>query len=88
MIQEVILYFKIKPLLRKLGDILTMPLSMSTFLQALAVLAQVLNLLLPVVTGKGKAIVATAIGITQVILHNYAGNTNPDGTPVAATPKG
>ena len=80
-VQEWILYRKLKPLLKQLQEVMSMPLSWSRFFQILAVLLQILNLVLPVVPPKYKPYVLTVIGIVQVILHNAAGNVNPDGTP-------
>jgi len=58
-----------------------MKLTTSTFLQVLALVVQGLNLTLPVVPQKYKVYVMTGIGILQLVLHNMAGNSNPDGTP-------
>lgn len=61
-----------------------MPLTWSTVLQILTVLSTAIGELTPLVTSpRGKVALATAGGLITVILHNYAGSRNPDGTPAA-----
>ena len=80
MLRELIVWLKIRPLLKKMGVLMSMTLNWSRFLQILAVVMQILNLLLPVVPPGGKVWVTVGIGIIQVLLHDTAGNNNPDGT--------
>ena len=58
-------------------------------LQAVAVVVQVGNGALHVVPDKYKPLVGAVVGLAQVVLHTYATNHNPDGTPatVAYQPK-
>lgn len=83
MFRKLIVAVKLRPLIQRLQELCAMPLTASNCLQIFAVVLQILNLILPITTGKVKIIVATAIGIVQVILHNFAGWANPDGTPAA-----
>ena len=81
MFRELVVYLKVRPDLKQLKELCSMPLSWSRFFQILAVALHILNLVLPVVPPKAKPGVTLAIGIIQLILHDLAGNANPDGTP-------
>ncbi len=76
------LYRKASPQIKRLRELTSMKLTTSTFWQIVTILLQILNLVLPMTSGKVKIYVATVIGCITLILHNLAGNTNPDGTPV------
>lgn len=82
-------YFKAKPYIDKIKELSSMTLTMSRFWQIVLCVLQILNLVEPLASGKVKVIVATGISIIQVVVHNFAGNVNPDGTPasVAYDPK-
>lgn len=83
LIAELRVYLKIKPLLRQIGVLTAMPLSVSRFLQILALVAQVLNIAAPIAPPAAKPYVAAAIGIIQVILHDFAGKRDTEGNLLA-----
>lgn len=60
----------------------------SVLLQTLASTGQIVNLVEPWLTGEQKAMVATGIGIAQIVVNAIAHGSNPDGTPaqIAWTP--
>ena len=58
-----------------------MTLTVTTFLQGLVAAGQILTLVEPLATPEVKAYVSVGLGIIQVLLHQYAGFRNPDGTP-------
>lgn len=77
-------YRKASPQIKRLRVLTSMKLTTSTFWQIVTILLQILNLVLPMTSGKVKIYIATVIGCITIILHNIAGNTNPDGTPVGS----
>jgi hypothetical protein len=70
-----------RPLIKQLKGDFAMKLSTNMILQALATIAQILNLMLDILPTKYKPIAAVVIGCIQVIVSNYAHKVNPDGTP-------
>lgn len=63
---------------------------LNILLQILGVGGQIGNLIAPLFpTPEGKAGVAAAIGVAQIVVSVIAHNTNPDGTPaeIAWTPE-
>jgi len=72
---------KLQKPINQIKEISSMPLSWSRFWQILMCVLQILNLIQPLTSGKVQVGIATAIGVIQVVLHNLAGNLNPDGTP-------
>jgi hypothetical protein len=60
-----------------------MTLSVSTVMQALIWLANVLNIVLPVVQDPWKTRLSVALAIVSITMHQLAGRTNPDGTPAS-----
>lgn len=55
-------------------------ISTSRIMQAVLIILHILNIVLPVVPADAKVYVTTGIGILNVLVNEWAHNSNPDGT--------
>lgn len=81
MLKEVVAYFKIRKILNREQKLMTMKMTTSNVIQILLGLCDILNIILPLTSGKVKIWVGAALGILHVIVNTVAHQSNPDGTP-------
>ena len=80
---EISVLIKLRTPAKRMKELCTMPLTWSRFWQILACIVQVLNILAPITGEKTKLAISAVVGCIQIVLHDFAGQVNPDGTPAS-----